>query len=112
MGAADTTPPESEYIFKVTEAISPDATPAAPLKLAGETFTNEATGVSVTAGGVVSTVKVDVALLVVFPAWSDCSAWAVYTPSLRASVRPTVHVVAVGVTTSVRTGLPDVPSPE
>ena len=45
----------------VTEAMSPGATPATPLKLGFGLFVTAATGVSDTAGAIVSTVKIDAA---------------------------------------------------
>ncbi len=54
--------------------MSPGAAPAPPLKPGFELLVREATGVSVTAGDVVSTVKVDATLLAVLWASSDCSA--------------------------------------
>ena len=57
--------------------MSPVAVPALPLKLGSGLFVGVETGLRETAGGVMSTVKVDVALLPVFFASSDCSAWTV-----------------------------------
>src|ERR1039457_3530783 len=94
-------------MFTVTEAMSPEATPAPPVRAGLELFVGEATGLRVTAGGTVSTVKEEDAVVVVFPASSDCSAWAVYVPSSRPSARPALHLPSLDPTVVMRIGMPD-----
>src|SRR5271156_5111113 len=97
-------------MFRVTDAISPDATPAFPVKVGFGLFVGEAMGISVTAGGVISIVKIDVALLPILPASSTCSACAVYVPSSRGAT-DALHLVPLDGTTTSRTGIPKVLSP-
>ena len=67
------------YMLIVTVPTSPLRTPAVPLNAGVWSLVNPDVPIadSVTTGAVTSTLKVEVALVPVLPAESDCSAWAV-----------------------------------
>src|SRR5205085_9922627 len=99
-------PPAEMLTVMVAE--SPAAVPAAPRKPGVPLLVTAPLlgAVRVTAGGVVSTVKVAALLSPVLPAASDCCACAVYVPSASAGAATTDQAPALAVAVSVSTGVP------
>src|SRR5437588_563466 len=94
-------------MITVMVAESPPAVPAPPPKVGAVLAVAEPSAgwLRVTAGGVVSTVKVAAPLRPVLPAASDCCACAVYVPSASAG-EATDQAPALAVAVRVSTGVP------